>query len=233
MRNIIRAGIALLTFVSVVCFSGWQLASLSVDDKQMTDMFVVHAETPGVGAEQYPELAGTITAYLSGDTDSMHLDIEENGKVAPAFGERETAHMQDVRDLVALGQSMRWALLTVLVLALVLFMLRQGGILLITARDAQLGFSMGVLAFYLVLITITSWALVDFDGLFTLLHERIFVNDLWLLNPREDLLIQLMPESFFAGYGWLFLKHNAFFYLGTMLAALYFLKRKPSGEQAA
>jgi uncharacterized membrane protein len=65
------------------------------------------------------------------------------------------------------------------------------------------------------------------------MHELTFSNDLWLLNPQEDLLIQLMPESFFSGYSWLFLKRNAFFYAGTLLAALYFLTRKSAGTKTA
>ena len=36
----------------------------------------------------------------------------------------------------------------------------------------------------------------DFTSAFTLFHELSFTNDLWLLNPAEDLLINLLPEAF-------------------------------------
>ena len=45
------------------------------------------------------------------------------------------------------------------------------------------------------------WAAFDFDRFFTLFHRIAFTNDLWLLNPRTDLLIRLMPESLFIDLG--------------------------------
>ena len=44
------------------------------------------------------------------------------------------------------------------------------------------------------------WAAIDFVSLFTLFHQLLFTNDLWLLNPQTDLLLMLMPEPFFIAY---------------------------------
>ena len=41
---------------------------------------------------------------------------------------------------------------------------------------------------------------MDFNRLFILFHRIAFTNDLWLLNPRTDLLIRLMPIGFFISY---------------------------------
>ena len=41
-------------------------------------------------------------------------------------------------------------------------------------------------------------ALVGFDGAWNQLHEILFTNDLWLLDPRTDRLIQMFPETFWA-----------------------------------
>ena len=43
-------------------------------------------------------------------------------------------------------------------------------------------------------------ACIDFDSLFVLFHKLAFTNDLWLLDPRTDLLIRLMPIEFFVSY---------------------------------
>ena len=43
-------------------------------------------------------------------------------------------------------------------------------------------------------------ACIDFDSLFILFHKVAFTNDLWLLDPRTDLLIRLMPIEFFISY---------------------------------
>ena len=45
------------------------------------------------------------------------------------------------------------------------------------------------------------WALADFDGLFVTFHRLAFTNDGWLLDPRTDLLIRLMPVNFFITLG--------------------------------
>ena len=45
------------------------------------------------------------------------------------------------------------------------------------------------------------WAAVNFDGLFVTFHRAAFRNERWLLNPRTDLLIRLMPEEMFADLG--------------------------------
>ena len=45
------------------------------------------------------------------------------------------------------------------------------------------------------------WAAVNFNGLFVTFHKVAFRNDGWLLNPKTDLLIRLMPISFFVRLG--------------------------------
>ena len=49
---------------------------------------------------------------------------------------------------------------------------------------AAVGIAVGVLA------------IVGFESAWERLHEIIFTNDLWLLDPRTDRLIQMFPESF-------------------------------------
>ena len=43
--------------------------------------------------------------------------------------------------------------------------------------------------------------MLDYDRFFTAFHRLAFTNDLWLLNPRTDLLIRLMPEGLFMDLG--------------------------------
>ena len=69
------------------------------------------------------------------------------------------------------------------------------------------------------------WAVADFDGLFLTFHRLAFRNDLWLLNPRTDLLIRLMPEDLFIDLG---LKGLAAFVpgLALLLIAMFILTRR-------
>lgn len=56
---------------------------------------------------------------------------------------------------------------------------------------------MGFLAFFIMVGAIALLLLSDFERYFTLFHEIFFDNDLWLLNPDTDLMINLVPEQFF------------------------------------
>ena len=45
------------------------------------------------------------------------------------------------------------------------------------------------------------YAALNFDAAFTLFHKLLFRNDLWLLDPRTDVLIRICPESMFMDMG--------------------------------
>ena len=55
----------------------------------------------------------------------------------------------------------------------------------------------GMLAMAGAVLILGIWALADFSGLFVTFHRVAFRNDGWLLNPKTDLLIRLMPTGFF------------------------------------
>ena len=59
--------------------------------------------------------------------------------------------------------------------------------------------ALGVLS--LIAAGLALWAAVNFDGLFVTFHRAAFRNELWLLNPRTDLLIRLMPQEMFVDLG--------------------------------
>lgn len=41
-------------------------------------------------------------------------------------------------------------------------------------------------------------ASIDFNGCFIVFHKLFFNNDLWILDPAEDLIINILVEPFFA-----------------------------------
>ena len=52
---------------------------------------------------------------------------------------------------------------------------------------------------FVLLIILAFFAWNQWDTLFTTFHHIFFRNDLWLLNPETDLMIQMMPTPFFVG----------------------------------
>lgn len=147
-------------------------------------------EETGLPAEQYAPMARMITAYLKGEGD-FQLVYSVRGAEIVAFNAREQAHMADVQELFRLcgSVSLGSALLT---LAGWLIAHRESAFWRIVRRAVCC-----VLAYVACL---TLLATVDFDSLFILFHRIAFTNDLWLLDPRTDLLIRLMPIGFFISY---------------------------------
>lgn len=164
-------------------------------------LFLEHADTAasGVSASSYPALAEGIAGFLSQKRDTAQLEVMTDEGYLPAFHEHELVHLQDVKSLTDLsGQLMILVIPLALLYALLLCIPKnlRGLRIGMLAKSARLAFAA---AFFLLLLA-GVWAAIDFDGAFALLHQTVFPNDLWLLDPRTDLMIQLMPQPFFISY---------------------------------
>ena len=152
-------------------------------------------EDTGIPAEEYPAMGALTAAFLTGTGRFQFARAGENGEEILYFHDYEEAHMKDVRDLVRLDTGVMSVSLAAASL------LTAAGILL---RDRE-RFCRGILTGLRIMLVICSillvWALADFDGLFVTFHRAAFTNDGWLLNPRTDLLIRLMPQRFFISLG--------------------------------
>lgn len=105
-----------------------------------------------------------------------------------AFGERELAHMADVRSvfvMVLVGQLVVLAILVVLGLALARTGLR-------TALPR--GLLAGSLVTLGIAVLAVPFMLLGFDRFFTRFHEVFFEGDSWRFSTR-DMLIRLYPEQ--------------------------------------
>lgn len=108
---------------------------------------------------------------------------------APAFGERELTHMQDVRTLfVAALRAQLIAAIVIAVLALGLSRTR-----LRTA--VPVGLLAGSLATLAIAVLAVPVILLGFDGFFTGFHGVFFEGDSWRFSS-SDTLIRIYPEQF-------------------------------------
>jgi integral membrane protein (TIGR01906 family) len=135
----------------------------------------------GITSEELWSLDEDLAAYLAGEASALD---------AAPFNEKERIHMADCYDLFVL---LRRAIVMsgILALALTGCGLLLHGCLYRAAMDGTLGF-------IAVIAALGLWGMIDFDSLFTLFHKMLFANDLWLLDPRTDLLIRICPQSMFS-----------------------------------
>lgn len=136
----------------------------------------------GKTREELMDIFDDLLLYLKGEK----LDLSQH------FNNREVEHMVDVQDLFKKGFKLKKEVFFLLVLS----------IAYIVYKRAYLGLFLDIiyrgLYFWWVAIGIFfTLAIFDFTRYFTLFHQIFFDNDLWLLDPSQDLMIQMLPEIFF------------------------------------
>ena len=220
--KLLRVFIALLLIYCLFVVLLSSVAGFATQTPLMETKFLRFADVQITGLEQgaYPPLAESITGFLQGRLDSPQLTVKRAGMQSEAFSAREIAHLADIRELLKTVQVMRYTAIALVGLALLAyFILRKANPALLKAFRLERSLIMGMLAFFGLVAFLLIWGLIDFNGLFTAAHHVVFRNDLWLLDPQRDLLLQLMPLELFVSYGWDLLRENAFLLLILPLAA--------------
>ena len=178
------------------------------------------ASAAGIGDADLRDLDGRLAAYLAGDENALNegetvVQIAVRGKIQPAFNAKEMTHMADCYRLFQLLRKVRARLIPWAVLLIV------GGAYLL--RDRRRARSIALLSPLILLVPVGGfalWAAFDFDGAFTFFHRVLFDNDLWLLDPRTELLIRICPESMFSAMGLRILCISLGAMLGTVALAV-------------
>ena len=129
--------------------------------------------------------------YLKGDRENLNVEAVIGGVQREFFNAKEKRHMQDVRELFLQGLALRRGAVFVGVLAAAFLCLKKRQAVLL--RMLQWGIA-GVLCTMLGLGALIS---MDFTKYFTYFHLIFFDNMDWYLNPKTDLLINIVPEGFF------------------------------------
>ena len=135
--------------------------------------------------------------YCIGRLDTLDdTEATIDGVTAPFFTDREKAHLADCRELFLKGVSVR-VIACLLLAAFVIYIYVHNGkqktsVLLAKGYLRSLGFIAVMTAIIAVL------CVIDFTHVFTVFHHIFFDNDLWILNPNEDNLINIMQEDVFS-----------------------------------
>ena len=163
-------------------------------EKEYTKYHVLDDRGIDMTMKDLLQVTDEMMAYLRGNREDLHVMTVIGGESREFFNEREIAHMEDVRALFLEGLLVR-RIMAVLAVTLILFIAlrRKKDTVYILARSFQAG-SAVIAALVLVLGLVIS---TDFTKYFTIFHLIFFDNDLWILDPSTDLLINIVPEPFF------------------------------------
>jgi len=148
-------------------------------------------EETGMSEDDLMMVTDELLKYLEGNRKDLAIYAEIDGVRQQVFNEREIHHMEDVLYLFKRGTLIRniAVFLSIFSLAyIVCFDRKKLSKTLITCSLVPIG----LMAILSILITI------DYNKYFTYFHEILFTNDLWLLDPNTDTLIQMLPLEFFS-----------------------------------
>ena len=160
-------------------------------------LYYAPPETTGLPESEYGGVGRMTAGYLTGrEKTFQYVFSGAEEKEYFCFRSYEADHMADCRDLIRLAGTIRWI---------------AGGLVLLLAGAAALrwkyrmdfaaGMRIGLIAAGTAFGLLLVWGLIDFDSLFVTFHRVAFTNEGWLLDPRTDMLIRLMPTPFFIGMG--------------------------------
>jgi len=151
--------------------------------------------------------------YMRGRTPDLQIYTMVDGEMRPFFSDIEIRHMVDVMVLARIMFIVRNVLAVLAVVSLVPFALLRW-----ERRDGQIIFlkcwkwvSGGIFAALAILAGIIA---INWHRAWWVFHEIFFSNDYWILDPRVDLLINIVPYPFFLTMS-IFI--GAFFALGLVL----------------
>ncbi|MBK2401812.1 MULTISPECIES: TIGR01906 family membrane protein [Erysipelothrix] len=189
-------GFAVMIFVICMMITAIDLLSFN---RRMYETFYKRDQTAqkiGITETELEDVTVQLLNYLKDREPSLSQTVVINGETVPMFNEREQEHMKDVKVLYQKAMLFR-NLGMIFVAMMIVVSLGSGDYLDLVLNRDVLGSSLMILL--MILGTIGMIAILDFDTFWLTFHNIVFSNDLWLLNPRVDRLILLVPEPFFMG----------------------------------
>ncbi|RKD26553.1 integral membrane protein TIGR01906 [Caminicella sporogenes DSM 14501] len=150
-------------------------------------------KTTKMNKEDISKVADKLISYMKGEINNLNITAKINGITDEVFGQREKQHMIDVQILFNRGFKLRK-------ISFIVSLLSLFGITFLAQDRKRELFKVllwaGIIPLILMIILFILLK-INFYKYFTIFHKIFFTNDLWLLNPETDILIQMLPLGFF------------------------------------
>ena len=198
MKKLLRASgiVNAICLITLILFLGIQLPAFGMWfyrwQYSANDTYAAVNMEP----EHLHEVTEHMIRYMQGRLDrdyGLQIETVVGGEVRYFFSEIEIRHMVDVWDLFVVGIAVRNVLFALFLLTLGLFLVKGRT----QVRDLLRSWQIGAAAVFLGLLTLVIAIAVNWHHAFVVFHEIFFDNDYWQLDPRVDLLINIVPYDFF------------------------------------
>lgn len=141
------------------------------------------------------EVTAHMMDYLRDRNDDMQIVTTVGGQQQEFFNGQDIFHMDEVKVLFLGMFKIRTISTIVALLSLsVLLATKAGSQTIFRCFQAGMGIFFGIAAVLGIIVA------SNFSKFFVIFHEIFFDNDLWLFDPRTDLMIRMLPEGLFMDF---------------------------------
>ena len=130
--------------------------------------------------------------YMLDQASTIQSEVVVYGQNTLMFNQREIDHMVDVLYLI---RAMRMVMVFSLSIAAIVYWTQRTQQEFKASLKQTYSIALGVLGGLMGAIGVFAW--FDFQTFWIFFHQLLFTNDLWLLDPRTDRLINMVPLNFF------------------------------------
>ena len=164
----------------------------------------------GMNLENLMDSTEKLLQYLDNKRDNLDFKASFISSEEEFFSPRDKSHMVDVKGLFVNGRIIRNAAL-LYAAVFILYLFRKKPLKSQLRKLARYGIAVSAagIAPVLVLVILMN---IDFYKYFTIFHEVFFSNDLWLLDPATDRLINMFPQDIFTDMAF----SIAYYYIAEM-----------------
>jgi integral membrane protein (TIGR01906 family) len=135
--------------------------------------------------------------YCIGKIDTLNdTEATIDGVTQPFFTDREKSHLYDCRVLFQKG--IRARLIAILLFVGLVFYIFAHYKKKEAAKLLAKGYLQSLAFIAVIAVILAIMCAIDFTWVFTEFHHIFFDNDLWILYPDKDNLINIMQEQVFA-----------------------------------
>ncbi|MFU0800976.1 MAG: TIGR01906 family membrane protein [Xylanivirga thermophila] len=218
LTSIIAMGLFMFVIFSIVL----EVTAFDIDFYKYEYERLNIPQYTGMPLQDLVKVTRHLFSYINNNASSLQVKAVIHGKEQYVFNSREIAHMKDVKVLFNKGYTSRYiAFLLLLIMLLLLYLTTKGKTLLYLAK----GYIIWLIIVIILLMVLFLFISEDFMSFWIQFHHMLFDNDLWLLDPDTDILVNMVPEEFFFDLTYKILKRFLIIEVSIGIACTLFLKK--------
>lgn len=151
----------------------------------------------GISLDSLSRVTDALVQFIDNGSGDLLLTEDVHGENVIFYNEKERIHLDDIRLLVIAARKFILIMNAIMVIAIAIILRIEKNDKANIGKSIAAMFKASFITTVLGLVFLIALYFIDFNWAFTKFHEIFFTNELWLLNPNTDRLIQLMPIEFF------------------------------------